>query len=171
MDPQQSLFLRDFLLQPLEDEIRETGRVLAAVPEIHREYRPDPKSRSALELAWHIVSSEIWYLEGIVHGHLAPERASLPRHIKSIRDIIDLHRTSVPDLVDQVRHLGAAELGRTMPLNGGEQHPTVVYLLFVIRHTAHHRGQLCAYLRPMGAKAPSIYDEAGDEPFQTKISP
>jgi uncharacterized damage-inducible protein DinB len=171
MEPQQSLFLRDFLLPQFEDEMRETGRVLAAVPEIHREYRPDPKSRSALELAWHIVSSEMWYLEGIVQGHLAPERASLPGHIKSIRDIIDLQRTSVPELVDEVRHLGAAELTRTMPLNGRDEHPAVVYLSFLIRHTAHHRGQLCAYLRPMGAKVPSIYDEPGDEPFQARMSP
>jgi uncharacterized damage-inducible protein DinB len=28
----------------------------------------------------------------------------------------------------------------------------------------HHRGQISTYLRPMGAKVPSIYGPSGDEP-------
>jgi uncharacterized damage-inducible protein DinB len=28
----------------------------------------------------------------------------------------------------------------------------------------HHRGQLSTYLRPMGAKVPSIYGPSGDDP-------
>jgi hypothetical protein len=35
----------------------------------------------------------------------------------------------------------------------------------MIRHSVHHRGQLSAYLRPMGAKVPAIYVESGDEPY------
>ena len=30
----------------------------------------------------------------------------------------------------------------------------------------HHRGQLSSYLRPMGAKVPSIYGPSGDDPGQ-----
>ncbi len=158
MEPQRALFLRDFLVSEFEKEMRETGRVLAAVPEIHREYRPDPECRSALELAWHIASSEIWLLEGIASGQLAPEPAHLPRHIKTIQDVIDLHRTSVPELLDQVRQLGAEALLRHLPFNA-ENRPAVVYLSVLVRHTAHHRGELCAYLRPMGGTPPAIYDE------------
>jgi uncharacterized damage-inducible protein DinB len=32
----------------------------------------------------------------------------------------------------------------------------------MVRHGVHHRGQLSAYLRPMGAKVPSIYGPSGD---------
>ena len=35
-----------------------------------------------------------------------------------------------------------------------------------ISHTIHHRGQLSTYLRPMGAKVPSIYGGSADEPFE-----
>jgi uncharacterized damage-inducible protein DinB len=31
-----------------------------------------------------------------------------------------------------------------------------------VHHTIHHRGQLSAYLRSMGAKVPSIYGESYD---------
>jgi uncharacterized damage-inducible protein DinB len=44
--------------------------------------------------------------------------------------------------------------------------PAVTYLGFMNSHSIHHRGQLSVYLRPMGAKVPSIYGGSADEPFQ-----
>ena len=44
----------------------------------------------------------------------------------------------------------------------GFQLPAVTYLNFVLHHSIHHRGQLSMYLRPMGAKVPSIYGESYD---------
>jgi uncharacterized damage-inducible protein DinB len=40
--------------------------------------------------------------------------------------------------------------------------PAVNCLLFMVKHGAHHRGQLSAYLRPMGAKVPAIYGQSAD---------
>ena len=42
----------------------------------------------------------------------------------------------------------------------------LAYLNLMMNHMIHHRGQLSAYLRPMGAKVPSIYGGSADEPFQ-----
>jgi uncharacterized damage-inducible protein DinB len=44
--------------------------------------------------------------------------------------------------------------------------PVVFYLTFVNNHSIHHRGQLAAYLRPMGSKVPAIYGGSADEPWQ-----
>ena len=41
--------------------------------------------------------------------------------------------------------------------------PAVGYLNFHLKHLVHHRGQLSAYLRPMGATVPSIYGPSADE--------
>jgi uncharacterized damage-inducible protein DinB len=38
-----------------------------------------------------------------------------------------------------------------------------MYLQFLMNHSIHHRGQLSVYLRPMGAKVPSIYGESYDD--------
>jgi uncharacterized damage-inducible protein DinB len=43
--------------------------------------------------------------------------------------------------------------------------PAVVYLQLMVNHSIHHRGQLSAYLRPMGAKVPAIYGGSADEPI------
>jgi uncharacterized damage-inducible protein DinB len=40
--------------------------------------------------------------------------------------------------------------------------PAVNFLRLASAHSIHHRGQLSSYLRPMGAKVPSIYGPSGD---------
>jgi uncharacterized damage-inducible protein DinB len=42
------------------------------------------------------------------------------------------------------------------------QMPAVGFLQLATSHSIHHRGQLSVYLRPMGAKVPSIYGESYD---------
>ena len=54
---------------------------------------------------------------------------------------------------------------KPIPLFGMEM-PAVTYLNFLNLHSSHHRGQLSAYLRPMGAKVPAIYGGSADEPMQ-----
>jgi uncharacterized damage-inducible protein DinB len=49
---------------------------------------------------------------------------------------------------------------------GVMQMPAIKYMNFLIKHSVHHRGQLSAYLRPMGGKVPSIYGGSADEPMQ-----
>ena len=44
--------------------------------------------------------------------------------------------------------------------------PAAFYLAFLNNHSIHHRGELATYLRPMGAKVPSIYGGSYDEPFK-----
>lgn len=48
----------------------------------------------------------------------------------------------------------------------GMKNPAIVYLNFCLVHGVHHRGQLLAYLRPMGGKVPSIYGGSADETWQ-----
>jgi uncharacterized damage-inducible protein DinB len=36
------------------------------------------------------------------------------------------------------------------------------FLWFILFDAIHHRGQLSAYLRPMGGKVPSIYGPSAD---------
>jgi uncharacterized damage-inducible protein DinB len=50
------------------------------------------------------------------------------------------------------------------------QYPAVLYLQFALNHSIHHRGQLSVYLRPMGAKVPSIYGESYDDSQARKVS-
>ncbi|HEY4051938.1 MAG TPA: DinB family protein [Acidobacteriaceae bacterium] len=61
--------------------------------------------------------------------------------------------------------LSGEDLTAPVDFIGLRNDPAVAYLKIAIRHTVHHRGQLSAYLRPMGAKVPAIYIESADEPY------
>ena len=42
------------------------------------------------------------------------------------------------------------------------EQPVGQFLWFILFDAIHHRGQLSAYLRPMGAKVPPIYGPSAD---------
>ena len=54
------------------------------------------------------------------------------------------------------------ELLRSVDFYGIRQFPAIALIQIILNHTIHHRGQLSTYLRPMGAKVPSIYGPSHD---------
>ena len=71
MDASVATGIRDFLADAIEREFGATTKVLTAVRP--GDWKPDPKSRSAQEIAWHIVASEVWFLNGIASNNFAPQ--------------------------------------------------------------------------------------------------
>jgi len=57
--PEFILGYRAMMLDGLAREVEITKRVLAAVPEGKRDYRPDPHARTAWELAWHLANTDV----------------------------------------------------------------------------------------------------------------
>jgi uncharacterized damage-inducible protein DinB len=82
MDPitsdQASFMLRTLGLPALRNEHRLTSAIVAAIPNERWDYRPHADSRSAFELAWHIVSAEIKYLDAIAAGLFPHGFATFP---------------------------------------------------------------------------------------------
>ncbi len=72
----------------------------------------------------------------------------------------------MPTLIEQVKSLSGEQLTQEVSLMGVFNLPAIGFLSFMIRHTAHHRGQLSAYLRPMGSKVPQIYGGSADNPME-----
>lgn len=154
----------NFFVQSMEFEFETTKKVIRAVPEDKKSYRPDEKARTAHELAWHIAQSEVWFADGVINGQFAmgESQDSTPA---TISGIIDWYDKNFRDRVSKLKALPADKLVQIVPFFGFEL-PAVSYLNFLGSHSAHHRGQLAVYLRPMGAKVPSIYGGSADEPFQ-----
>src|SRR3954462_13607332 len=59
---------KDMMLGRIEHEQKTTRKVITAIPSQKLDYKHDPKGRTALELADHIVTSEIWFLNSIANG-------------------------------------------------------------------------------------------------------
>lgn len=164
MEPEQGKFLLNFFVLTMEEEFKITKKVLQAVPEAKRDYRPDPKGRTAFELAWHIPSSEVWFLDGILNGQFGAAEEP-PSNAETVADIVGWYEKNFSERLAKLKALSGEHLTRAIPFFGME-YPAVVYLSFLTHHSAHHRGQLSTYLRPMGSKIPSIYGGSADEPFE-----
>jgi uncharacterized damage-inducible protein DinB len=165
MTPEQAAFLFGIFLPSVEKETITTRRVIQAVPADKCGYRPHPDSRSALELAWHIAGCDVWFLDGFLQGNFEMEDDSMPADFKDTADILLWYEDSYPSKLDEVKKLTPEFWATPVPFFGIYNYPAVMYLQFMLHHTIHHRGQLSAYLRPMGAKVPNIYGGSLDEPW------
>ena len=165
MNPEQGKFLCKIFCDTIQNEFETTKKVIRAVPDDKKSYKPDPKSMSAHELAWHIATSEVFFLDGLLAGkfEMSGEPPAPPSTIGAILEWYDnVHK----DRIAKLQALSAEKLAQPVPFFGVMELPAVAFLNLMNLHTSHHRGQLSTYLRPMGAKVPSIYGGSADEPFQ-----
>ena len=156
---------RDMMLQGLSREMQTTKRVVAAIPDKQRDYRPDPKARTAWELAWHIVMVDVQFLEEIAEGkfNMEPRYKDEP---KTVAEMVSWYERNFTGAMERVGSLSGEQLLRVLDFYGVFQLPAFAYLAFVNNHSIHHRGELVTYLRPMGSKVPSIYGSSADEEWK-----
>src|SRR5713226_8528237 len=69
MTAEQAVFLlQNIYLGTVKIESRLTKKIIEAVPADKCEHRPDPASRSAIELARHIAGADNRFLETVING-------------------------------------------------------------------------------------------------------
>jgi uncharacterized damage-inducible protein DinB len=165
LSPEFAAGLRETMLQGLSRELETTKRVLAAVPDAQRDYRPDPKARTAWELAWHLASCDVQMTDEIA-DHKFELEPRFKEEPKNVAELVQWYDANFNRAIDRVRAMTPEQLCAPVDFLGAFNMPAVFYLTFVNNHSIHHRGQLATYLRPMGSKVPSIYGGSADEPWQ-----
>lgn len=164
--PEFALAYREMMLQSFSNEVQTTKKVIAAIPENKRDYRPDPHARTAWELAWHLANSDIQFLDAIADlkfSMATPEQKDKP---KTVAELVSWYEQNYNRAANRVRGLSPQQLLTLVDFAGLFKFPAVFYLALLNNHSIHHRGALVTYLRPMGAKVPSIYGGSYDEPFE-----
>ncbi len=165
MNAEQVKAAADMLATVWEGEFPATCQVLAAVKDDNRDYKPDPKSRTAWQLATHLATADIWFLDSIVKGAFEwnPDAAKQAEaQFTNVNDIVEFYKKSFPEKLKALRSLPPDKLTQTISFFGMMQLPNVQYIGFANNHSIHHRGQLAAYLRAMGSKVPNIYGPSAD---------
>ena len=163
IQPEQAEFLLHGLFLPgLKNEHRLTRTVIEAIPLDKGDYRPDEISKTALELAWHIVAAEMRFMEAVETGEFDFTPKPLPDSIRNSADLARGYGENFEPHLEKLAQLPKEQLLKIVEFRGVFQLPAVMYLNFILHHSVHHRGQLSMYLRPMGAKVPSIYGESYD---------
>jgi uncharacterized damage-inducible protein DinB len=142
--------------------------VIAAVPDGKRDYRPDEKSRTAWELATHIATADIWFINAILAGSFVFDPAAEKQQtsqFSNVADVVSFYKKEFPAALNRIREMAGDTLAAPVDFFGIMKMPNVTYVGFANNHSIHHRGQLAAYLRAMGSKVPAIYGASADEPM------
>ena len=114
-------------------------------------------------------SSDVWFANAVADGEFPMPDGSAETSITTIADAVKIYDDQLSAALERVKAMSGEQLAANVSMMGAFNEPAVIYLSFLIRHTVHHRGQLSAYLRPMGAKVPSIYGGSADDSLYHKL--
>ncbi len=163
MTPQEARVAANMIGTQLQHEWMTTARVLGAVPEASKQWKPDDKARSAWDLAVHTAQTDVWFLDSLLRGSFdRPDSAgSSP---STVLELTEWYKLTMPAKLEHVLAMPDQKFTEVLDFHG-MKNPAVTYFMFCLVHMVHHRGQLATYLRPMGGKVPSIYGGSADESF------
>ena len=155
--------IREFYLQRREAEMPAFMKVLKALPKDQVGYKPHEKSPDVEQLVWTLTSELKACIDIIADSRLDWKHVPPP----PLEEMIEKFEGWANELRDKVAGMTDEAWDKKAQLFfDGKlimESPTGEFLWFLLFDAIHHRGQLSAYLRPMGGKVPSIYGPSADE--------
>jgi len=151
--------LKTRLLAEFDEEMAATRRMLAAVPEEKLGWRPNHKAFTLGKLANHVAM-----MPAAAAAYLK-RRGSLPPEAASNAELLESFDGSVADCREQLESMSDERLAVNMLVMPGVEKPVwnVLRGRGLMNHMIHHRGQLSAYLRMLGATVPGMHGPSADE--------
>jgi uncharacterized damage-inducible protein DinB len=157
----------EFCIARRKAELPAFVRVLKALPEGRLDYRPDPKARTAAELAWMLVGEETALVSLLDTGTIEWKETPPPSRVGEIVAAFERDGAAVNAKLEKLDEAGWGKPGRFLMGGAAVWEDTVGQMVWGFLFDAiHHRGQLSTYLRPMGGKIPAIYGPTADDPGQ-----
>jgi len=160
--------IADYFATMFDKESANTLKVLRAVPNDRRDYKPDEKSRTAWELATHLVGSDLWFLDSVCEAVFVYDPEAENKRtagLNTVDDIVAFYKREYPKRILRLRSTPGEQLAKEVDFFGTKE-SSIWVLGLANNHGVHHRGQLMTYLRAMGSKVPALYGGSADEPFQ-----
>ena len=154
---------REFYAERFKTERPVFVKVLKALPDDQLDYKPHERNQSAGDIAW-MLACEIRALvemfdTGNIHWNPGPPPA--------LNEIVSEYERQADELEKRLASADDAKWDSPCGMHFGGQlmatMPVRDTSWFFLFDAIHHRGQLSAYLRPMGGKVPAIYGPSADE--------
>src|SRR5258705_4439541 len=160
MNADQAKFLAEPYAMMIESEIPTTARVLTAVGRGDGDYKPDPKSRSAIQLARHIATADAWFVQSVLDGSFVFDQAASEKaeaQLESADAAAAFYEKTMREKVNRLRATPADELARAIDFFGFMKGPAGAFPPLAPKHPAHHRRQSASYLSPKCSSPPLDY--------------
>ena len=149
------------------NEAKTTRNVLARIPE-GSSYRPDPKSRTAKEIAWQIVCEERMIIDALESGKAewAP-----PPEPATMKEIVDTYEKQSAAMIERWKKLPAEKWNGALEFFG-VQRPASHAATIGATSSAATLGLSCASLTratPTYASCPTTYSRGGRTRMRSRI--
>lgn len=153
---------REFWLERRRAENPVFLKVMQSVPADRADYRPHERSPSAQQIMWTMTNELRSCLMVVRENHGEWRTDPLP----PFDEMQNMFEQSLNELTEAVGKIDddAWNSSAKFYVNGKQvnEMPVGQFLWYILFDAIHHRGQLSAYLRPMGAKVPAIYGPSAD---------
>ena len=153
---------REFFLARRKAELPAFLNVLKALPADRLDYKPHESSPSAQQLAWTVAMELQSAAEACEKGETSFPRDPAP-DLATMIATFEKNHARLDEAVSRLDDAGWTQPTRLT--HGGKvvmEQPVREFVWMLLFDAIHHRGQLAAYLRPMGGKVPSIYGPSAD---------
>ncbi len=155
----------EFCRKQRKQELSKFVKVLRAMPQGRLDYRPDPKARTAAEIAWLLATEEAALVRLLDTGVVEWKEEPAPASAEDIALAFEQNAQAVNERLDRLDEAGWEKKGRFLMGDAPAWEDSIAEFVWGFLFDAiHHRGQLTTYLRPMGGKVPAIYGPSADDP-------
>lgn len=156
---------RDYFAQCFGAEKPRFLRVMQAVPADKTAYKPHERSSCAGDLVWLMASEWGDAIELIDKGEVNFVMRPAPAKVSDSVAAFEKNAGQIEKRLSSLNDAAWEKKARfLMDGNVAWEAPLGDMLYGFLFDAIHHRGQLSSYLRPMGAKVPSIYGPSADDP-------
>src|ERR1700733_1303745 len=153
---------REFHLERRKAELPIFLAVLKSLPADRLDYKPHDRSPSAEQLVW-TLTSELRTCHEVVKEHKTEWPQEPP---PSFEEMLKRFEQWSEELIALITAMDESSWCRVAKFfYAGKvisEQPAGQFLWFILFDAIHHRGQLSAYLRPMGGAVPAIYGPSAD---------
>ena len=154
---------REFFVQRFKAERPAFVNVIRALPSDKLDYKPHERNSSAGDIAWFLVLELRTLVNLLTTGE---HHWTQPPNPGSTEALAAEYEATADDMEKALASADDAKWEQDGRLYFGEKlmkkSPVGEILWDFLFDAIHHRGQLTAYLRPMGGKVPSTYGPTAD---------
>jgi uncharacterized damage-inducible protein DinB len=154
--------VKEFYVQRRKAELPLFIEVLRSLPEGELDYKPAERSPSAKEIAW-TMTRQLKSCNEIIKDGKTEWKDSEP---PAWKELVNTFERWYHELIESASGMTESDWDRKAEFyyQGKlmKNDPIGPFLWAMLFDEIHHRGQLAAYLRPMGGKVPAIYGPSAD---------
>jgi len=153
----------DDFLADWQYESESTLKMFRALTDEALDQRITPEGRSAGRLAAHITETvpEMMTLAGLTGLEGSHSIDPTPTRAAEIAEMYEMAARSLAEALPQ--QWTDADLEVEVPMYGGDSWPRGTTLGILLKHQAHHRGQLTVLMRQAGLRVPGCYGPVAED--------